>query len=126
MTPEQIRVRQVIANYKQTFAEAKSVWEEARQRKQEVQWLYVADKPRLNWNDEWDGLLVQRALDLADHGYWVTQIYRKQKIVFRTRKDMTRQMIANDLFLIYGNSFRGISFDPNAVWWGISGSKYRG
>lgn len=125
MTEAQKQASKVITEYRETFEVAIYEHKRALEQKAKEPYLYVPDKPRINWTEDWDGLLVERVHKIADAGYLVSRVLRSQKIFIRLKDSKrTPQQFTNDMFHIF-KTFRGVSFDPTSIWWGVR-STYRG
>lgn len=111
-----------VIEFKFEFVASRRSWEEDNKRHQELGRLsYITPKPRINWDEEWDGLLLQRLYALRDAGFEVTNFYRKQKINFKYPKDMTRDEIVQKVMAAVGGEWTGMTFKNGCtIWWGAT------
>lgn len=115
-----------IVNFKWEFEHARLEWEYRKKMKEiEPTRYYVTEKPRINWDESWDGLLLDRIQKLRDAGFEVTDFWRKQKIKMRKPKDLTHGEIVTKIIAAVGDEFTGITFKPGvSVWWGATTRKW--
>lgn len=83
-----------------------------------------SDKPRINWDEDWDGKLIAAVIALDRAGFTVTRFLRKRKIFFKQPKELTRMDVMQVIIGVLGDDWRGISFKPCSIWWGAN-STYR-
>lgn len=125
------RAEELIAEYEAPFFKAKLDWQiqvdrhqawlaagKPSEKEMPLGWFEPGAKPHMNWDEDWDGALVQRVRLLADHGIYINRFYRKQKIMFRMPKNWSRTAMVELIMFLYGESWRGLSFKPAAIWWG--------
>ena len=79
-----------------------------------------------NWDQNWDGKLVERVRALDNAGIVVTRFYRKQKIEFRLPKNMTRNEIIKLIIDNIGTDWAGITFQPKGQLWWLGGGPTKG
>lgn len=114
-----------IVNFKWEFEHARLEWEYRKKMKEIEPTRYVTEKPRINWDESWDGLLLDRIQKLRDAGFEVTDFWRKQKIKMRKPKDMSHGEIVTKIIAAVGDEFTGVTFKPGvSVWWGATTRKW--
>ncbi len=114
-----------IIAFKADFEFARLQWERDKEKKAAGAKIWVNTKPTINWDEEWDGLLLQRIQALRDEGFEVTDFWRKQKIKMRKPKDLTHGEIVTKVIAAVGDEFTGITFKPGvSVWWGATTRKW--
>lgn len=72
-----------------------------------------------NWDEDWDGMLIQKCYSLQEAGFTVTRFYRKLKICLALPKPYPpRAEILQMLLQGAGDDWVGCSFKPQiSVWW---------
>jgi len=74
-----------------------------------------------HWDENWDGVLVDRCRKIEAAGFTVTRFYRKMKICFKAPKTMSRVEILQKICEVVGSDWNGISFKRGcAIWWGAT------
>lgn len=110
-----------IAEYQQEFTDAEAKWKREQEKYENggAAWQKPADKPRINWDPEWDGLLVERLQKLQAAGFEIVQFWRKQKIQMRAPQGWNRAHIVQTIEEAVGKEWTGVTFKPHVnVWWG--------
>lgn len=117
----------LIAAYRNEFAVAQrnleasqALWDKNNSEGRKDKWQHRPERARINWDEGWDGKLVERVQKLANiPGIDVTRIYRKQKLCFRLN-GMKYTDFVHLLAYVFGDDFPdGVRFKPQAyIWWG--------
>lgn len=132
MAAKVIPLEEQIATYKQQFEDAIKEWERTRRWCTKGQLIYRKDyegwlpeKPRINWDENWDGQLIKDVQALSDAGFIVTRFLRKRKIWMQLPKGVKtdRGSIVSLIIETIGSDWRGISFKPFTIWWGPNTSR---
>lgn len=115
-----------ILNFKQEFTDAINQMHRDNERYiQSGRPSWVKTKPHINWDESWDGLLLDRIQKLREAGFEITDFWRKQKIKMRKPKDLTHGEIVTKIIAAVGDEFTGITFKPGiSVWWGATTRKW--
>lgn len=122
------RVDGLMAAYRHEFTIAQrnlvahqALWDRDETEGKNASWHKRPESARINWDEDWDGLLMKRVQALASiPGIEVTRIYRKQKLCFKLN-GMKYTDFVHLLAYVYGNEDfpDGVRFKPQAyIWWG--------
>lgn len=108
---------ELIDKYKAQFIQSRIDWEIECKYYTSKGWTPPA-KPRLNWEKDWDGKLIEKARQLEAAGFEVTRILRKRKFWMKLPKNKTKAEIVAMIEAAIGSDWRGITFKPFTLWWG--------
>ncbi len=83
-------------------------------------------RPRVNYNDDWDGVLIKRVVQLDRAGFEILDMMRRQKIRMRKPKDMTLVEITQvALAAVSEKDITGLSFKNGFyMWWKSTSPKH--
>jgi len=108
--------KQEFIHHKEAFDRQCAEWD-AKIAKDKTLYWYKPDKPRWNWDEEWDGVLVERVRKLGEAGFNITSFDRSQKIRFKLGNVPRDEAVAK-LTEAVGSDWWGVKFMPSAsVWW---------